>query len=444
MFSNDSHPYPMQTSSLIRQSILLAALGFTFTSAFADPLPTPPPVESPVAQVIAVGDRDLQSVLDDAPPFSTVDAGAREIVVEEGRTIQIKKPVRLVRLHARLAPGAARTELIRVNAEHVIIEDFRLVGNHPTVPQDRRASLLRVAASHFRIENGTVLDATRHGVHVEPDGDQLKHGVVRGIFGRGNQRDTVSIAGQGHRGWYNWHILVENIVSHDSALKGGVEICDGNRFVTVRNVYAKGGQYAVDVQDHQEPGQTNHHILIDGVQAENVQVAVTTNARPLGHRNLTVRNVTGTAWGPRRGQRARVDIIHFDHVTLENIRVLDNPAGPSIGVRWSRGVFARDLLVENAVDTTAAAVQWIDVNEAILDGAIVRGDSGKAPAFHYHLTGRHGNGSHLIVRNLIAPTTLPIGILLDRADPGVSLEHYQVAGNFALVDNRFENAVIPQ
>lgn len=420
----------------------LAALVFTFLTppAFAAEASAPLPGGAAYGPVFTVGQSNLQSVLDAVPAFAIVDAGGREIVVAERETLRVTKPVRLINLRARLAPGAERTDLIHVGAEDVVIEAFHLTGNHPTVEQSARASLLRIAASRFRVENGVVLDSTRHGIHVEPEKDHLRHGIVRNIFGRGNQRDTVSIAGQGHRGFLNWHILVEDIRSYDSALKGAVEVCDGNRHITVRRVYADGGQYGVDIQDHREEGQTNHDILVEDVHAVNVQVAVTTNARPLGHRNLTVRNVTGSAWAPRRGQRARVDIIHFDNVTLENIRVRDNEAGPAVGVRWGTGAFIRNLFVDGPGDPQESLVQLVDLSEVVLDGVIARRTTpSESPAVHVHYTDQSSGGRNLLVANIISPAAAP-AVRLDRARESIPVTEYRVTA----IPGVFEDRIAPR
>ena len=243
----------------------------------------------------------------------------------------------------------------------------------------------------------------------------------------------MSIAGQGHRGFYNWHILIENIRSYDSGLKGAVEVCDGNRHITVRQIYSNGGQYGVDIQDHRKEGQTNHDILVEDVHAVNVQVAVTTNARPLGHRNLTVRNVTGSDWAARRRNRARVNVSHFDNVTLENIRVRDNQAGSAIAVRWGAGAFVRNLFVDGPGDPQESLVQIVDASDLVLDGVVARRSvASKSPAVHIHYTDKASGGRNLFVANVLAPGATT-AVRLDRAAESIPVTDYRVtaiSGNF--------------
>ena len=98
-------------------------------------------------QTIMVGDQDLQTVLDAAPPHSTIVANRnRQIVVTQ--TLLITKPVILVGLNARLKPGLTKTPILEVLAEGVRIRDFHLTGNGDGVVQKGRAPLLVVRRGH--------------------------------------------------------------------------------------------------------------------------------------------------------------------------------------------------------------------------------------------------------------------------------------------------------
>ena len=86
---------------------------------------------------------------------------------------------------------------------------------------------------------------------------------------------------------------------------GAVEASDGSEFITIRDVYAEGCRYGVDIQDHNRPGQINRHIIVDGLHVRNSYMAVRTRNHDFGHDGLTIRNVTGSDWPPMLPSRSR-------------------------------------------------------------------------------------------------------------------------------------------
>ena len=416
---------------------------------------------------IYVEGRDLQTVIDGAPPYATIvcDPGD-EIVIDEGGTIVIDKPLKLLNLNARLADDAAGAEILVVTGKDVVIKDFRLTGNYETVGQDDRATLLLVGNDNFRIENGYVAGATRHGIEVRANlkGEDLYDGVVRNIVSRDIQRDTVSINGHGREGIYNWNILVENIWGYNNAYRGVVEVVDGNYNVTVRNVFGDRCLYGVEVHDHRDgPGESQTNIIVEGVYVTNSHQAVSSHQGDYDHINLTIRDVSGDNWWihpdfPHR--RARVDVMYFDNVLLENIRINNNTDIAGVSVRQSKGLVLRDVFVHNHEGViehehignetagnllapvfdgeTMPAIELVNCSDVLVDGVLVRGGNPAAARLEYRLTGEWGDHRNVQIHNVSSPGAEPAGVVLIRRDEGVTLENYMVSGNLARVLDQIE------
>jgi len=294
-------------------------------------------------RTIQVGDQDLQQVIDDAAPHSTIVAN-RNRELEITRTITIDKPLTLVGLNARLESGLEKTPILSVTAEGVRIRDFVLTGNADSVPQEGRAPLVEIRRGSFVIEDGETNNSSKDGIMITPlpDYGDIEHGVVRNITSRGTFRDTVSIGGLGEQGLFVRHLVVENIRAYDSELRGPVEVSDGSEYITVRDVYAESCRYGVDVQDHGEKGQVNRHIIIDGLHVKNSLMAVRTANHDFGHDGLTIRDVTATDWPTDASEPFQVR--NTSNVLIENVRLHDCPVGPCMRIRNSDNVTLRDIV----------------------------------------------------------------------------------------------------
>lgn len=323
--------------------------------------------------VIHLDGRDWQEVIDDAPPFATIIGDGREVLIGEGGTIRVTKPLRIQKFQGRLEDGLGRTPILQVEAEGVVVDDFRLFGNHGTVEYAERATLLLITAGHFLVSNGHVENATKHGIEVAAgleEGD-IEGGIIRDIIGHGVRRDVISINGKGDLGRFNRNILVENITAYGSEERGAVEVVDGTDAVTVRNVRCDLCWYGVDVQDHSREGQINTHVIIDGVHVTRTPSAVITANRELGHSHLTIRNISGEDWPEpqtRRGRfRGRVDVTNTDHVRIENVRILGDSEGHAIALHNVSAAVVRDIFVD---DHTApvALFEFSEVGGLLLDG----------------------------------------------------------------------------
>jgi hypothetical protein len=393
------------------------------------------------AGVIDASGRNLQEVIDGAPSNAIVHCDANQMLTFSA-PITIRRPLTLAGLRARLPDKLGETALIVVEAKGVAVTDFELVGNGDSVPQNQRAPLLIVHAGDFRIERGRFLNSSKDGVMIDGDGtvgEDIIGGVVRDIVGRGVIRDVVSISGSSGSGRKIRNVLVDNVRCYDSRLRGAVEVSDGTDNITVRNVYAEAAVYALDVQDHNQPGQSNRNVVIENVFAVGCRHAIRTANSRKGHANLTVRDVTA------RQCVVPVQISHTENVHLSNVRVIDHENGKSpIELRDCRGVAVRDVLLENAA-VKGAALLLENCNDVLVDGFQLRGSTNSlANAVCFRIT-RNELFSGLRISNVSARNTRGAGILLDAVgkEKG-SLTDYIIGGNIARVDDeiRGERALI--
>ena len=375
---------------------------------------------------------ELQQEIDRAPPHSVLmaDPGRR---VEVDETIRIDKPLTLVGLNMRLEPGLAKTPILEVLAEDVRIRDFVLEGNGDSVEQADRAPLIVVRRGRFRIENGQTNNSAKDGVMITPvpEHGDIEHGVIRDLTARDTIRDVVSIGGRGHEGLFVRHLVVENIRSYGSRLRGPVEVSDGSEHVTVRDVYAESSFYGVDVQDHTRPGMINRQIVIDGVQVRDCVTAVRTANRDFGHDGLTIRNVTGTdfrphdSWSPLHVRNTR-------NVLIESVSLSGGPRNrPWVYVQNSDNITVRNVtLVDAANDGAAIVVE--DADNALVDNVVFSGDRQPKRGVEYRIRAGETFGG-LRIRNVVAPGAEEAGIAVEQVSESGQLESYVITDNIATV-----------
>jgi hypothetical protein len=342
------------------------------------------------SEVVQVNQRDLQQVIDSAPSNSIVQCDPNQPITLSV-PVTIRKPLTLVGLHARLPENLGLTPLLVVEAKGVAVTDFKLVGNAESVPQKDRAPLLIIHAGDFRVERGQFLNSSKDGVMIDGDGptnapisEDIVGGVVRDIVGRGVRRDVVSISGSSGQGRRIRNVLVDNVRCYDSALRGAVEVSDGTDNITVRKVYAESAVYAIDVQDHNQPGQSNRNVLVEDVYAVRCKHAIRTANSRKGHANLTVRDITAERCN------SPVQISHTANLNLSNVRVLNHESGkPAIHLQDCHGVSVRDVVVES-ISANGPAVLLENCAETVLDGFHLRGQTNRlASAICFRITIEH-------------------------------------------------------
>jgi hypothetical protein len=388
------------------------------------------------SDIIHVNQRDLQQVIDGAPSNAVVRCDPnRQLVLSA--PVTIRKPLTLVGLHARLPEKLGNTSLVLVEAKGVAVTDFEFVGNGDSVPQNERAPLLVIHAGDFRVERGSFLNSSKDGVMIDGDGakEDIVGGVVRDIVGRGVIRDTVSISGSGGNGRKIRNVLVDNVRCYDSRLRGAVEVSDGTDNITVRKVYAESAVYALDVQDHNQPGQSNRNVVIEDVYAVRCRHAIRTANSRKGHGNLTVRDITADQCV------IPVQVSHTANVNLSNVRVLNHASGKSpIQITDCQGASVRDVTVENiAIKGTALLLENCD--ETLVDGFSLRGQTNElGSAVCFRITAKE-NFSGLRVCNVSARGTMDAGIVLDTSgkERG-TLTDYLISGNLTTVRDGIKGA----
>ena len=374
----------------------------------------------------------LQEAVANAPPHAVLVAD-RSRQVEIAETVRIEKPVTLVGLNMRLKPGLAKTPIIEVLSEEVRIREFTLEGNGDSVEQPDRAPLILIRRGRFVVEDGETNNSAKDGVMITPvpEYGDIEHGVLRNLTARNTIRDVVSIGGRGHEGLFVRHLVVENIRSYGSQLRGPVEVSDGSEHITVRDVYAESSFYGVDVQDHSREGMVNRQILIDGVQVKDCVTAVRTANRDFGHNGLTIRNVTGVDF--RADDRWRpLHVRNTSNVVIENVRIEGGPPeGPWVLVQNSDNLTLRNVAIVNAGQDGAVVVVE-DSNNALLDNIVITGERQPTRGLEYRVTADERFGG-LRIRNVVASEVRDVGIALEDRSKSGGLESYFVTANMATV-----------
>ena len=383
--------------------------------------------DDPIATVIQVGNRNLQEVIQSAPPHSVLMCN-RNRPVTLSTPVTIDKPLTLRGLNAKLPERLGNTALIIVQAAGVSITDFELHGNASSVSQDDRAPLLRIGAGDFAVERGLFTDSSKDGVMIEAGDKDIVGGVVRDIVGVGVIRDTVSISG-GTQGAKIRNVLVDNVRSYKSSRRGAVEVSDGTDNVTVRKVYAEDCVYAVDVQDHNQQHQDNRNVVVQDVYAVHCKHALRTSNSPKGHSNLTIRDVTAERC------ELPLSISHTDNVILESVRVIDHESsGAPITVVRCNGLSIHDVTVMNTA-SKGAALLLKDCNQTSIDGVVLRGvTTNLASAVSFLATaGKPLTG--LGIHNVVAPQVRQAGIVLATEREGGTLTDFIISDNRARIVN---------
>ncbi len=410
--------------NLVRRSVLFAAI--TLASATTQ-------VTLAEAAAIDVDASALQQEIDRAPAHSVLMADP-SLLVEVDETIRIDKPLTLVGLNMRLKPRLAKTPILEVLAEDVRIREFVLEGNGDSVEQADRAPLIVVRRGRFRIENGQTNNSAKDGVMITPvpEYGDIEHGVIRNLTARNTIRDVVSIGGQGHEGLYVRHLVVQNIRSYGSMLRGPVEVSDGSEHVTVRDVYAESSMYGVDVQDHSRPGMVNRHIVIDGVQVRGCVTAIRTANRDFGHDGLTIRNVTGDDFRSE-GQWSPVHVRNTRNVLIENVRLAGGPQDrPWVYVQNSDNVTVRNVTLVEA-DTDGSALVVEDADNALVDNVVITGEKQPKRGVEYRISSDE-TFDGLRIRNVVAPGAEEAGIVVENLSQSGGLGSYMITDNIATVE----------
>jgi hypothetical protein len=421
--------------AFVSRAVALLLIAFA-NSGCATPSTAPdrsPTVNAKHPEIIKVDGRDLQRVLDAAPPYSFVLCN-RNQPLTLSTPVTIRKPLTLQGFNAQLPKGLIKTPLLVVEAEGVAITDFELTGNGNSIPQKDRCALLVIRAGGFRVERGVFVNSSKDGVMIDGpsvEGRDIVGGTVRDIVGRGCIRDVVSIGGGGVHGHRIRNVLVDNVRGYDSSKRGAVEVSDGTDNITVRKVYAEKSVYAVDIQDHSKPGEINSNVVVEDVFALDCTHAIRTANQPLGHSNLTLRDITA--------QRCNtpLKISNTSNVTLQNVRILDHPAGkPPISISDCDGVSIRDIAVGNSIHP-GPALLIENCNDTLIDGLILQTGTSALSSGVCFRAARDETFSGLRIHHVRAQNVTSAGILLERSGKA-ELTDYIISDNLARVLDRIQ------
>ena len=301
-------------STLATALLSVAAAGVAATAA--------PSSREARDRVIRVVGDDLQGAIDRAKPFDIVVADpTHEIVIS--KSVQIDKPLTLLGLRAKLVDGLGGAQLLVVTGDDFHLADFHLTGNSASIEQKERAALVQIRGNRFVVERGIVKDSSKDGIEITivEGGHDVRDGVVRDIVGYDNVRDHVSISGLGRSGLYIRNLVVENIRAYRSRSRGAVEVSDGTENITVRDVYAEGCVYGIDVQDHKHAGESNIGVRLSNIFVRGCKHAIRTdNQAATGHRDLTLRNISGTDWPPGAFP---IQVSNTRNVVIDDVRLTD-------------------------------------------------------------------------------------------------------------------------
>lgn len=318
----------------------------------------------------------LQRAIDSAKPYGVV-AWDHDQPITITTPLRITKPVWLRGANLKLPPKLAGVQLLIVESAGVRITDSRFFGNGDSVGQDGRVSLVEVYGGDVLVERCRFENASKNGLTVSPpkEGGDIIGVTIRDIVGRHVIRDVVSIAGAGERGLVR-NVLIENVRASDSSMRGAVEVSDGAQDVTVRGVFAERCVYAVDVQDHDNPGEILRNVLLEDIRARECRHAVRTALGPFGHRGLTVRNVVAEACD------VAIRLADVNDVLVEGVRIDGRRRDPTetedlqavFRVKRCQNTTIRDVLISDAGELLAG-IEVIDSPEIKIDSLELRGQT---------------------------------------------------------------------
>lgn len=408
--------------------MILSGTGFAFCRSMAGTREKHRNKVDKPPELISDEGIDLQQAIDTAVPYSTIICNRNEQLVISTPVV-IRKPLTLQGLNARL-PDSLKTPLIIVESEGFQFYDFELTGNKQSVDRKNKKPLVIIHHGKFRIENGRIVNSSKDGFSIIPtDGGTIEGGIIRDVIGINNRVDVISIDG-GDPGEKISQILVENIRGYNSDEKGTVEVSDGVENVTARKIYAENSLYAVDVQQHSHVDKINRNVLVEDIIAKDCKHALRTANSPVGHTNLTIRDVIAERC------TEPVKVKNTENVVLEKVRIIDYKGdGDLISITNCDGLTIRDITVQKSV-SSGSALMLENCNHTIVDGVMLKEGSGNVSHAIRFLLSIEKNFSGLLITNVFCPNNEKNGIQLERITDKAILSHYIVYSNLTSVSDQ--------
>lgn len=313
--------------------------------------------EEPATIKFAGGSGSDFQVLLDRVPAGAVIVCEKANPLEITKTLLVNKPVTLRGFKACLPAKLDTTAIMIVDVAGFTLTDSEMRGNYDTVDQNHRAPLIHIKRGCFRIERCKFFDGSKDGIMVAPEdgtGDVVG-GVIRDIEGERMGRDLVSLGG-GNGGLRIRDVTVENVRLKTGYLRGAVEISDGTDNITVRHVYVEDAVYGIDVQDHgavkKKTGKAcapNTKAVLEDVTAVRCKHVIRTANHPLGHADLTARDLTG------RDCKEPVRISNTARVLIENLSIVNEKPldGAPVELRNDQQVVIRNATVKGTAEGVA-------------------------------------------------------------------------------------------
>jgi len=338
---------------------------------------------------------DIEDVIDNAADGDIIQFNPdKEIAFP--RALYIKQKITIRGLNGRQKDAddmdkpneKDKYSLLIIESEGVTIENFVLTGYYDADREDRlidekykkrkkknpkvklkriaknnpyekhKHALINVSAGGFTIQNGILNNSLKDGIMINPNPEISQHingGHIKNITGYVNHKDVISIGGNGANGLVK-NLVVENITCRNSKDKGAVEVSDGTRNTTVRNVNAYFSPYAIDIQDHYNPKDdkekrkekefgTNRTVIIENVYAYECEYGLKTANHDLksinkskGHSNLSIDSLTAIRCA------FPIQISNTEGVKIRNVCIEDgepetedlyifNPKNPRISLK---------------------------------------------------------------------------------------------------------------
>ena len=336
---------------------------------------------------IEIGDRDVQTVLEEAPEGATVEASSADQRVVSSPVTITTDGLTVRGLSLKLADGA-NANVVEIRASDVRFEDFAIDGAKDAQADTFEDSGVVVCdASNVLVRNGRIRDVDRHGVLVGPPepparaesveaGDELKGTAVSDVTISDVRVDDPNRDGCSVQGYNVTNVHVERVRTFGSRDRGCVEANDGTSHVTIKNCYAEKCAYVAAVQDHFHYG--NAHVSILHNTAVNCRKLVDTQTS-LVHRDVSVvgnvgRNLTGAVepWddefsgpggmflGQVDGLRIagnRVEGVDSTGIAVEectDLSVIDNSVRATAGAGISLRGTDRATVVDNSVSAAGS------------------------------------------------------------------------------------------
>jgi hypothetical protein len=250
-----------------------------------------------------------------------------------GTTVTLGVPnVEVTGLWLQAQSGVEDLTVFLVTSDNVNINNFKIIGNEASTSQIK-GYLLRMEGSGFLITNGRVTNAAKNGIMIGFASDtvnaNITGGTVSHIVGDNNVRDTVSLTGHGEDGTYINDVTVDTVAQyHSGGGRGAVEVSDGTNNILVKNIWAQNSDYAVDVQDHGDLGQSNKGVTLQNITSTGCYYTIrTSNSAAFGHRGLYISTVSGSNWptSVTAGDVACVQVENTHNVTITGVTSVNAP-----------------------------------------------------------------------------------------------------------------------